>query len=61
MRVLREARLGALGEARRDVDAHYEDVKNVWDDRSETTHIRCEASPTTVVAPYLDCASPECG
>ena len=43
------------------VDAHYEDVKSVGDDRFETTHGRWRGFTDTVVARYLDCATPECG
>jgi hypothetical protein len=43
------------------VEAHYEDVKSLWEDRFEKTHGRWRGFTDTVVARYLDCASPECG
>jgi hypothetical protein len=43
------------------VEAHYEDVKRLWEDRFEKTHGRWRGFTDTVVARYLDCASPECG
>jgi hypothetical protein len=43
------------------VEQHYEDVKSLWEDRFENTHGRWRGFTDTVVARYLDCASPECG
>ena len=43
------------------VEAHYEDVKSLWEDRFEKTHGRWRGFTDTVIARYLDCASPECG
>jgi len=43
------------------VEAHYEDVKSLWEERFEKTHGRWRGFTDAVVARYLDCASPECG
>jgi len=43
------------------VEAHYENVKALWEDRFEKTHRRWRGFTDTAVARYLDCASPECG
>ncbi len=43
------------------VEAHYENVKALWEDRFENTHGRWRGFTDSVVARYLDCASPECG
>ena len=43
------------------VEAHYEDVKALWEERFENTHGRWRGFTDSVVARYLDCASPECG
>jgi len=40
------------------VEAHYEDVKSLWEDRFEKTHGRWRGFTDTAVARYLDCASP---
>ncbi len=42
-------------------EAHYEDVKSVWEDRFEKTHGRWRGFTDTVAARYLDCASPQAG
>jgi len=43
------------------VEAHYDDVKPLWEDRFEKTHGRWRGFTDAVAARYLDCASPECG
>ena len=43
------------------VEAHYEDVKSLWEDRFEKTHGWWRGFTDTAIARYLDCASPECG
>jgi len=40
---------------------HYDNVKALWEDRFEKTHGRWRGFTDSVVARYLDCASPECG
>jgi hypothetical protein len=43
------------------VEQHYDDVKSLWEDRFENAHGRWRGFTDTVVARYLDCASPLCG
>ncbi len=43
------------------VESQYEHVKALWEDRFENTHGRWRGFTDTVVARYLDCASPQCG
>ncbi|MGH9463664.1 MAG: transposase zinc-binding domain-containing protein, partial [Vicinamibacteria bacterium] len=43
------------------VEAHYDDIKSLWEDRFEKAHGRWRGFTDTAVARYLDCASPECG
>ena len=42
-------------------EQHYDDVKALWEERFENAHGRWRGFTDTVVARYLDCASPECG
>jgi len=43
------------------VEARYEELKALWEDRFEKTHGFWRGFTDTAVARYLDCASPECG
>lgn len=43
------------------VEAQYEDVESLLEDRFEKTHGRWQGFTDTTVARYLDCASLECG
>jgi hypothetical protein len=40
-------------------EAHHEDIKALWEERFENTHGRWRGFTESVVARYLDCASPE--
>jgi len=43
------------------VEAHYDHVKALWEDRFEKTHGRWRGFTDIVTARYLDWAPPECG